>query len=138
MQRVVGKPFAKGQSGNPAGRKPGSRNKITELFIAAMRDDFALHGAEAIAALRERDPAAYLAAVRSMVPSQLVTEHETKPATIDFADMSDAEFADAMDSRVNPRSHAAVVARRTQATDMVLSGTAASVRDALVVLGAEL
>ena len=131
VQTLRGKPFQKGQSGNPAGRKPGSRNKITELFISAMRDDFAAHGAEAIAALRERDPAQYLAAVRSMVPTKLIEEHEAK--IIEHDAMNDAEWAEAMDNAaaVNPL-------RRKRAMDMVLCGAASTVAEAMRMLGADL
>ena len=39
--RVRGRPFEKGRSGNPAGRRPGSRNKAT-LAAATLLDGEAL------------------------------------------------------------------------------------------------
>ncbi len=41
--------FLPGYAPNPAGRTPGSRNRLSETFIAALCDDFEEHGAEAIA-----------------------------------------------------------------------------------------
>jgi hypothetical protein len=52
--------FKPGQSGNPAGRKPGSRNKLSEDFIRAYADDFAAHGSSVIAEVRISRPVEYL------------------------------------------------------------------------------
>ena len=138
VQRTMGKPFAKGQSGNPAGRRPGSKNKLSELFIAAMRSDFAEHGAEAIAQLRERDPATYLAAIRSMIPQHVIAEDGDKLPIPDDAALSDAEWADAMDAEGNPNDNHMRQARRNKAMQLVLEGKAASLREALAMLGAAL
>ena len=138
VQPVKGRPFAKGQSGNPNGRKKGSRNKISELFALAMRDDFALHGAAAIASVRERDPAAYLGIVRSMVPHDLLFANErTPPDAIDFAGMDDSEFADVLDGQGEAHSQAFAHARRLHAVEMATAGKAGSVREAMRMLGAD-
>jgi hypothetical protein len=62
--------FAKGVSGNPAGRPKALRDRLAGDLLTALADDFAEHGAEAIRRLREVDPAAYLAlALRAVAPS---------------------------------------------------------------------
>lgn len=137
LQRVVGKPFKPGQSGNPAGRKPGTRNKLSELFITAMRSDFAEHGADAIAQLRERDPATYLAAIRGMIPQHVIAEDADK-LPIDDAELSDDEWAAVTDADGNPLEQAMRQARRNKAMLLVLEGKAASAREALAMLGADL
>lgn len=138
QHRIVGKPFKPGQSGNPAGRKPGTRNKLSELFIAAMRDDFAEHGADAIAALRARDPATYLAAVRSIIPQHVIAEDGDKLPSANDAALSDSEWADALDAEGNPRDKHMQQRRRDKAMNLVLEGKAASAREALAMLGAQL
>lgn len=57
---TVGRPFKKGQSGNPAGRPKGARSKLSEVFLTTLAEDFETHGKEAIEALRLSDPKAYL------------------------------------------------------------------------------
>ena len=53
-------PWPKGVSGNPAGRQKGSRNRLTERFVAALVEDFEAHGQPVIHRVRETDPVAYL------------------------------------------------------------------------------
>lgn len=64
---------------NGGGRRKGSRNKLTERFLDAIADDFADHGAQAIARIRTDDPAAYLKIVRSLLPHELILEREQSP-----------------------------------------------------------
>ena len=136
VRAVSGRPFKPGQSGNPAGRKPGSKNRLSELFIEAMRSDFAEHGAAAIAQLRERDPGTYLSAVRSMIPNHIMVENADKLPTVDDALLSDDEFAATIDGEGNPLEHAARQARRNRAFELFASGRFATMREALISLGA--
>lgn len=68
--RTEGGQFAPGVSGNPNGRPPGSRNKLTEEFIEALAADFAEHGRDVIRRVCVEDPGAYLRVIASLVPKQ--------------------------------------------------------------------
>lgn len=71
VNSAVGKPFKKGQNGNPAGRPKGARSKLSEAFLSSLADDFDVHGLDAIEALRRTDPKSYLqiiAAITAKVP----------------------------------------------------------------------
>jgi hypothetical protein len=69
--RVIGRPFAPGQSGNPAGRKKGSRNKLTDDCIRVLQEDFEKHGAAAVETMRLTEPAQYVKAIVSLMPKDV-------------------------------------------------------------------
>ena len=64
-----------GESGNPAGRLRGSRNKLSEEVICALLRDFREHGQKAIAKVRRTQPAAYLKVLALLVPREHKVEH---------------------------------------------------------------
>ncbi len=80
-------PWKPGESGNPAGRPKGARNKLGEEFLEALRDDFLAHGAGAIEQTRIEKPDAYLKVIASILPKQL----EIKESA--FEGVSDHELA---------------------------------------------
>jgi hypothetical protein len=82
--------FLTGNSGG--GRPRGSRNKLTERFLDTIADDFAEHGAEAIAKLRLDDPATYLKLVGSLVPRELILQRE-RCAEVNTGAITDEELA---------------------------------------------
>ena len=79
--------FQPGQSGNSKGRKPGSRNKVNDDFLAAVTADFEAHGPDAIVKMREEKPADYVRMVASLLPK------EVNFTTNAFEDMTDDELA---------------------------------------------
>ena len=60
-----------GQSGNPAGRKPGDRNKFGAHFISDFYADWVQHGAAAIEKLRLESPKDYVKVAASLLPREL-------------------------------------------------------------------
>lgn len=67
-------PWRPGQSGNPAGRQRGSRNKLSEDFFKALADDFAEHGIAALKAMRAERPSDYIKAVASLQSKEITGE----------------------------------------------------------------
>jgi hypothetical protein len=64
-------PWKPGQSGNPAGRPKGSRNRLSEDFVCAFADDFAEYGVEVIEKVRRERPSDYLKIAASLLPKDL-------------------------------------------------------------------
>lgn len=77
-------PFKKGESGNPEGRRKGSKNKFTTLkdeFLKAFYDEDGISGAEGIKELLRNSPRnkmAYLQMIAKMLPTSLVGEQDDK------------------------------------------------------------
>jgi hypothetical protein len=69
--------FKPGQSGNPAGRPVGNRNKLNEKFILALHDDFVEHGTAVIEKVRKTKPEIYLKVIASILPRELHFKDET-------------------------------------------------------------
>jgi uncharacterized protein DUF5681 len=64
-----------GESGNPAGRKPGSRNRLNEEVISSFLRDWRVHGDHALAEVRRTQPAVYCKLAVLLVPREQKVEH---------------------------------------------------------------
>ena len=93
-----GRPFKPGQSGNPAGRRPGSKGRLTDVFVSAIADDFAEHGPGVIARVRCGDPVAYLKIIGALVPREMVLQRERDP-TATLSEISLSEFLELLEER---------------------------------------
>jgi hypothetical protein len=75
--------WKKGESGNPAGRPLGSRNKFSEAALADLAADWEAGGAEAIARVRMTDPSTYMRVCFSTLPKDiLVNVTQTTPGNL--------------------------------------------------------
>lgn len=70
--------FLPGNNGMGGGRPKGSRAKLGEAFLSALKKDFDDHGEIAIKRCRRDDPVAYVKVIASILPKE-----------IDVADVTD-------------------------------------------------
>src|ERR687887_1160830 len=63
-------PFEKGESGNPAGRPPGSRNRATLLMESLLADDAEAIGRKAVEMAKGGDLAAIRLCVDRLAPAR--------------------------------------------------------------------
>ncbi|HVQ82263.1 MAG TPA: DUF5681 domain-containing protein [Pseudolabrys sp.] len=81
-------PWKPGESGNPKGRPQGSRNKLSEDFIADLHESWKSLGKPALLAAAWTDPVAYVRVVASLIPREL----ETTITPVAMERMSDAQL----------------------------------------------
>jgi hypothetical protein len=82
------RPWKPGQSGNPAGRPVGARNKLSEALLEDLLAEWLEGGREAIRAMRLKDPAQFVRVAVMALPRQVKLEADEGP----FSDMSNAEL----------------------------------------------
>jgi len=70
-------PYKPGQSGNPAGRPKGARNKLGTEFLEKMLKDFQEHGESVIETVRTEKPDQYLKVVASILPKEIELGEDT-------------------------------------------------------------
>ena len=80
-------PWKPGQSGNPKGRPQGSRNKLSEEFLADVHASWQVWGQSALMTAAITDPVSYVRMVASLMPREI--EATITPVT---ERMSDAQL----------------------------------------------
>ncbi len=63
-----------GQSGNPVGRPRGSRNRLSEDFLADVHEAWQVGGKAAITAMREDRPDKFCLMVASLLPKHVTLD----------------------------------------------------------------
>jgi hypothetical protein len=63
--------FKPGVSGNPAGRKAGSRNRLSQSFFDALEASFDRDGEAVIDRLMKEDPKTYVKVIAQLCPAKL-------------------------------------------------------------------
>ncbi len=80
-------PYKPGQSGNPAGRQLGSRNKLAQQYLD---DSYKVWKEEGIDALRKcarNSPARYIAVMAALIPQHFKVEHERTIAGLSIEEL---------------------------------------------------
>ena len=70
--------FKPGQSGNPAGRPKGSRQKLAESFLADLAAHWSLNGKNALQEAYEKNPVEYVRVVASLLPKNVAVDVDIK------------------------------------------------------------
>jgi hypothetical protein len=70
--------FQPGQSGNPAGRPKGSKNKLSEDFLHKLYVVFQESGGEAIRRMCAEHPSDFVRVLAGLVPKELLLEVATE------------------------------------------------------------
>ena len=69
--------FKPGQSGNPAGRRPGSRNKLTENLLSDLAEFYQQEGKDLIRRVSAENPTALLQAIMKLIPREVELSSNT-------------------------------------------------------------
>jgi hypothetical protein len=93
--------FKPGQSGNPKGRPQGSRNKLSEEFLADVHASWQVWGRPALMTAAITDPVSYVRMVASLMPREI--EATITPVTERMSDAQlDAIIARGIEGGLDP------------------------------------
>ena len=83
--------FKPGQSGNPAGRPRGSRNKLGEEILDDLIDEWRANGKKALALCASREPTQFIKVVANILPREVLSMALNVNTTVDLSAMEDAK-----------------------------------------------
>jgi len=87
--RVVGRPFQPGQSGNPYGRPLGARNKLAENFVGDVAAAWQKHGAQVLEHMATAEPSRFAELCGRLVPRDVqVSLTASLPGNLEAGDWS--------------------------------------------------
>jgi hypothetical protein len=86
--KVRGRPFAPGESGNPAGRPKGSRSAFSAVFIGDLTASWSQHGSTVLDQVAKRDPSRYLGIAASLIPKDVQLSIEARTSALSEADLA--------------------------------------------------
>ncbi len=85
-------PYAKGQSGNPAGRRPGTPNRVTAVVREAVLAAFdEVGGKDYLVQVARNEPKVFCALLARLVPTQVRAELETTLPVVVLRDYTGLE-----------------------------------------------
>lgn len=93
-QPATGRPFPPGVSGNPAGRPPGTRNKLTQLFLEKLASHFEKNADEALDRALVESPVGYMSLISKLLPKNLVAELTLTGTALDLDSERRARIAE--------------------------------------------
>lgn len=90
------KPWKKGESGNLAGRTPGVRTVLSQAFLKALSEDFAIHGASVIRKVRRYKPEEYLKIIAKIVPQHIQVDDPREKTADQMRDELNSKLSQAI------------------------------------------
>ena len=105
-------PWKPGESGNPAGRRAGTRVRLTKEIIQQIVDDWVEHGPQVLEEARTKHLPAYLALVGRVIPNNV--ELSVTDARRSITEYSASELVELLEHE--PREIAAPCAVEVEST----------------------